>query len=156
MSSFLNRLLYTNLCTKGAHHILPKVERLTAAGGVEGRSPLFDPELVDAAFALPPTLKLNGLQEKWLLKQAVRDLLPSTILYRPKSGMLMPVNYWLHGPLSAMANDVLLGPSARTRNLFREQTVRAWMQGRGLVWRRHGQFIWLLLTLELWLRAYRL
>lgn len=156
MSSFLNRLLYTNLRTKGAHHILPKVERLTAAGGVEGRSPLFDPDLVDAAFALPPTLKLNGLQEKWLLKQAVRDLLPSTILYRPKSGMLMPVNYWLHGPLSAMANDVLLGPSARTRNLFREQTVRAWMQGRGLVWRRHGQFIWLLLTLELWLRAYRL
>jgi asparagine synthase (glutamine-hydrolysing) len=50
----------------------------------------------------------------------------------------------------------LLGPSARTRNLFREQTVRAWMQGRGLVWRRHGQFIWLLLTLELWLRAYQL
>ncbi len=156
MTSFLNRLLYTNLRTKGAHHILPKVERLTAASGIEGRSPLFDPHLIDAAFATPPALKLHGLQEKWILKLAVRDLLPSTILTRPKSGMLMPVQYWLHGPLREMANDLLLGSQARARGLFREQTVRTWMQGRGLIWRRHGQFIWLLLTLELWLRAYRL
>ena len=96
------------------------------------------------------------MQEKWILKLAVRDLLPSTILTRPKSGMLMPVQYWLHGPLREMANDLLLGSQARARGLFREQTVRAWMQGRGLLWQRHGQFIWLLLTLELWLRAYRL
>jgi asparagine synthase (glutamine-hydrolysing) len=156
MTSFLNRLLYTNLRTKGAHHILPKVERLTAASGIEGRSPLFDPHLIDAAFATPPALKLHGLHEKWILKLAVRDLLPSTILTRPKSGMLMPVQYWLHGPLREMANDLLLGSQARARGLFREQTVRVWMQGRGLIWRRHGQFIWLLLTLELWLRAYRL
>ncbi|MBO9384396.1 MAG: asparagine synthase [Roseiflexus sp.] len=156
MTSFLNRLLYTNLRTKGAHHILPKVERLTAASGIEGRSPLFDPHLIDAAFAIPPVLKLRGLQEKWILKLAVRDLLPSTILNRPKSGMLMPVQYWLHGPLREMANDLLLGSRAQARGLFREQTVRTWMQGKGLIWRRHGQFIWLLLTLELWLRAYRL
>lgn len=156
MTSYLNRLLYTNLRTKGAHHILPKVERMTAASGVEGRSPLFAFSLVDAAFAVPPTLKLRGLQEKWVLKQAVRDLLPPTILHRPKSGMLMPVQYWLHGPLRDLANDLLLGPQARARGLFREQVVRDWMQHRGLVWRRHGQFIWLLMTLELWLRAFDL
>jgi asparagine synthase (glutamine-hydrolysing) len=156
MTSYLNRLLYTNLRTKGAHHILPKVERMTAASGVEGRSPLFAFPLVDAAFALPPALKLRGVQEKWILKQAVRDLLPPTILQRPKSGMLMPVQYWLHGPLRDLANDLLLGPQARARGLFREQVVRDWMQHRDLVWRRHGQFIWLLLTLELWLRAFDL
>ncbi len=156
MTSYLNRLLYTNLRTKGAHHILPKVERTTTASGIEGRSPLFAFPLVDAAFAVPPTLKLRGLQEKWVLKQAVRDLLPPTILQRPKSGMLMPVQYWLHGPLRDLTNDLLLGPQARAHGLFRKQAVRDWMQYRGLVWRRHGQFIWLLLTLELWLRAFDL
>ncbi|MGQ9892563.1 MAG: asparagine synthetase B family protein [Roseiflexus sp.] len=156
MRSYLNRLLYTNIRTKGAHHILPKVERLTAAGGIEGRSPLFDPRLIDAAFAIPPALKLHGLQEKWILKLAVRDLLPTTILNRPKSGMMVPVQHWLRGPLHTMANDLLLGSQSRARGLFCEQTVRAWMQGRGLIWKRHGQFIWLLLTLELWLRTYRL
>lgn len=156
MTSYLNRLLYTNLRTKGAHHILPKVERMTTASGIEGRSPLFAFPLVDAAFAVPPTLKLRGLQEKWVLKQAVRDLLPPTILQRPKSGMLMPVQYWLHSPLRDLTNDLLLGPQARTHGLFREHVVRDWMQHRGLVWRRHGQFIWLLITLELWLRAFNL
>ncbi len=156
MSSFLNRLLYTNIRTKGAHHILPKVERLTTACGVEGRSPLFAPALIDAAFAIPPQLKLRGLQEKWILKQAVRDLLPSTILNRPKSGMLVPVQSWLRGPLRDMAQDLLFGQQTRARGLFREATVRDWLQGKGLLWKRHGQFIWLLVTLELWLRAYDL
>lgn len=156
MSSFLNRLLYTNIRTKGAHHILPKVERLTTACSIEGRSPLFAPALIDAAFAIPPQLKLRGLQEKWILKQAVHDLLPSTILNRPKSGMMVPVQHWLRGPLRDMANDLLFGYRTRARGLFREAVVRDWLQGKGLIWKRHGQFIWLLVTLELWLRAYDL
>ncbi|WP_298816501.1 asparagine synthetase B family protein [Chloroflexus sp.] len=156
MSSFLNRLLYTNIRTKGAHHILPKVERLTTACGLEGRSPLFAPSLIDAAFAIPPRLKLRGLDEKWILKQAVRDLLPIPILTRPKSGMMVPVQHWLQGPLRDLANDLLFGPRARARGLFREATARSWIQGQGMVWRRHGQSIWLLITLELWLRAYDL
>ncbi len=156
MTSFLNRLLYTNICTKGAHHILPKVERLTSSCGLEGRSPLFAPALVDAAFAIPPQLKLAGMQEKWILKQAVRDLLPSTILERPKSGMRVPVQHWLRGPLREMADDLLFGPQTRARGLFRAATVREWINGQGMIWNRQGLAIWLLITLELWLRAYDL
>ncbi|MEF3275083.1 MAG: asparagine synthase [Chloroflexus sp.] len=156
LSSFLNRLLYTNIRTKGAHHILPKVERLTQSCGIEGRSPLFAPALIDAAFAIPPRLKLRGLEEKWILKQAVRDLLPAVILHRPKSGMMVPVQHWLGGPLRTMANDLLFGPQTRARGLFRQATVRDWMDGKGMIWNRHGQSIWLLITLELWLRAYEL
>ncbi|MCS6881002.1 MAG: asparagine synthase-related protein [Oscillochloridaceae bacterium] len=90
---------------------------------MEGRSPLFAPPLIDAAFALPPSWKLRGLQEKWILKQAVRDLLPPTILNRPKSGMLVPVQAWLRGPLRELADDLLFGPQTRARGLFREATV---------------------------------
>ncbi len=54
MPSLLNQLLHANLRTKGAHHILTKVERLTAASGVEGRAPLFDRAVVDHAFRVPP------------------------------------------------------------------------------------------------------
>ncbi len=156
MASFLNRLLYTNLRTKGAHHILPKVERLTSGCGIEGRSPLFAPALIDAAFAVPPQLKLRRLQEKWILKHAVRDLLPQLILKRPKSGMRVPVQHWLRGPLRDMAHDLLFGQQTRARGLFREAIVHDWIQGKGLIWGHHGQFIWLLITLELWLRSYDL
>ncbi|WP_354638697.1 asparagine synthase [Kitasatospora camelliae] len=156
MRTLLNQLLHCNLRTKGAHHILTKVERLTAARGLQGRSPLFDRRVVDHAFATPPRWKLNGTAEKWVLKEAVRDLLPATVIDRPKSGMRVPVQRWLSGPLRELSGDLLLGPRARQRGLFREDTVRTWMRGDGLLLPRQGGKLWLLLTLELWLRAYDL
>lgn len=154
MRSFLNRLLLTNVRTKGAHHILTKVERLTAACGLEGQSPLFNPAVVACAFAIPPALKLAAANEKWVLKQAARDLLPATIIDRPKSGMRVPVQHWLRGPLRDLALDLLLGPQAQARDLFQPATIRAWLQGDGSVWARQGGMLWIVLTLELWLRAY--
>jgi asparagine synthase (glutamine-hydrolysing) len=154
MHSLLNQLLHANLRTKGAHHILSKVERITAAAGVEGRAPLFDRAVVDHAFRIPPRLKLRGTEEKWILKEAVRDLLPATVVDRPKSGMRVPVQRWLAGPLRDLGNDLLRGPSARARGLFRPDTVAAWLRREGALFPRHGQKIWLVLTLELWLRSF--
>ncbi|WP_238005772.1 asparagine synthase-related protein [Dactylosporangium sp. AC04546] len=152
MRSHLNRLLHCNLRTKGAHHILTKVERLTAACGLQGRAPLFDRQVIDHAFTIPPRLKLAGTEEKWILKEAVRDLLPATIVDRPKSGMRVPVQQWLSGPLRELADDVLLG--SRASGLFDPVTIRAWLRGEGALLPRQGGKVWLVLTLELWLRAY--
>jgi asparagine synthase (glutamine-hydrolysing) len=156
MRSLLNQLLHANLRTKGAHHILTKVERLTSASGIEGRAPLFDRAVIDHAFRIPPRLKLNGIAEKWILKEAVRDLLPATILDRPKSGMRVPVQQWLHGPLRDLGHDLLLGPTARARGLFRPETIESWLRREGTLLPRQGGKLWLLLTLELWLRAYNI
>lgn len=156
MTHLLNQLLHCNLRTKGAHHILTKVERLTASQGLQGRAPLFDRRVVDHAFATPPALKLRGTAEKWVLKEAVRDLLPATVVDRPKSGMRVPVQQWLNGPLRELGGDLLLGRAARRRGLFRPDTVRTWMRGEGTLLPRQGGKLWLVLTLELWLRAYDL
>ncbi|MEV7087370.1 asparagine synthase C-terminal domain-containing protein [Streptomyces sp. NPDC093085] len=154
MDHLLNQLLHCNLRTKGAHHILTKVERLTASQAIQGRSPLFDRRVVEQAFATPPRWKLNGTEEKWVLKEAVRDLLPATVVDRPKSGMRVPVQQWLGGPLRELAGDLLLGREARERGLFRPATLRAWMKGDGALLPRQGGKLWLVLTLELWLRSY--
>ncbi|MEV0298168.1 asparagine synthase-related protein [Nocardia sp. NPDC050710] len=154
MTSLLNQLLHTNLRTKGAHHILTKVERLTTASGLEGRAPLFDRAVIDYAFRIPPRWKLAGTSEKWILKEAVRDLLPATIVDRPKSGMRVPVQQWLSGPLRDLGHDLLLGRSARARGLFREDTIRSWLRGDGALLPRQGGKLWLVLSLELWLRAF--
>lgn len=154
MRSLLNQLLHTNLRTKGAHHILTKVERITAATGLEGRAPLFDRAVIDYAFRVPPRWKLAGTSEKWILKEAVRDLLPATVVDRPKSGMRVPVQQWLDGPLRELGDDLLLGPSTRARGLFREDTLRTWLHREGTLLPRQGGKLWLVLTLELWLRSF--
>ncbi|MCX4094158.1 asparagine synthetase B family protein [Nocardia sp. alder85J] len=154
MHGLLNQLLHANLRTKGAHHILGKVERITTAAGVQGRSPLFDRAVIDYSFRIPPRYKLSGASEKWILKQAVRDLLPATIVDRPKSGMRVPVQQWLAGPLRDLGHDLLLGQAARDRGLFREDTIRGWLHGRGALLPRQGGKLWLVLSLELWLRSF--
>ena len=128
--------------------------RLTSFWNLIGHSPLADKAIVDCAFTIPPQLKLHGTIEKWILKEAVRDLLPTTIIDRPKSGMRVPIQNWLTGALRELSNDLLFGKKARQRGIFQEKTIKTWMKGEGLIYARQGSKLWLLLTLELWLQAF--
>jgi asparagine synthase (glutamine-hydrolysing) len=153
MPHYLNRLMHVNIRLKGADHILTKVANLTSANGLLGRSPLFDRRLVEASFAIPPAYKLAGADEKAVLKASVTDLLPEAILTRPKSGMLVPVQGWFRRELRRYARGLLLDRRARTRPYLNPAVVSEWLAYRGNLWPRHGVKLWLLLTLEIWLRA---
>lgn len=153
MPHYLNRLMLLNTQLKGADQILTKVNNLSSAVGVLGRSPLFDPRVVAVSFAIPPEYKLAGSNEKAVLKSAVRDLLPPIILSRPKSGMLVPVHHWFQRDLKSYARRLLLGRDARTRPFFSQAVVKEWLAYQGGLWPRYGVKLWLLLTLEVWLRT---
>lgn len=151
MRHYLNQLLDVNVRFKGADHILTKVANLTTANGLVGRSPLADRRVIDAGFAIPPEHKLAGTVEKAVLKAAVADLLPAEIVHRPKSGMLVPVQAWFQNELRAYARDMLLDRRARTRAYFDARTVKHWLDTPKEP--RRGVKIWLLLTMEVWLRV---
>lgn len=153
MSHLVNRLMHINTDLKGADHILTKVSNLTMANGLLGRSPLFDRRIVDASFAIPAHYKLAGAIEKAVLKHAVSDLLPDLIINRPKSGMRVPVQGWFRNELQCFARDLLLSHDAHTRPYFNRQVVQDWLNYEGAISPRYGAKIWLLLSLEVWLRV---
>lgn len=153
--SLVQKLMTVNTRLKGAHHILYKVNALSRGLGMLPASPLFDSEVAKWAFRVPPQLKLMGSEEKYILKQAVSDLLPEQVLKRPKSGMQVPVELWFRpgGPLHREAKK-------RLKNLARYpwfnpvylNQLMAWELGGYLP--RHGLKVWILLSLEAWLRHY--
>ena len=150
---FVSKLMAINIRFKGGHHILPKVDALSAPFGVRARSPLFSKSVVELAFAIPPELKLKGASEKYLLKKAVADLLPSAILERPKSGMLVPVEAWFQGPLLPEARRRILDGLGAT-GLFRRSYLEKLLAGKvGGLRPRRGAKIWILVTLESHLRS---
>ena len=152
-NNFVARLMAINVSCKGAHHILSKVDAISAPFGVLPRAPLFDRAVVETAFAMPPQMKLKGSVEKYLLKEAVRDLLPSEIIERPKSGMLVPVQGWFRGPLLPQARERLLEGLAPW-GLFERGYLERLLDGRlAGIHTRRGVKIWLLITLEAWLRG---
>lgn len=152
--SYLNRLMFINTKFKGADHILTKVSNLTRACGLEGRSPLFDQRVVERSLTIPPEYKLSGATEKAVLKAAVADLLPDTILARPKSGMMVPVQYWFRHIWPKQARALLLQRRARVREFLNPDLINDWLHYRGDTWARYGVKLWLLVSLELWLQEH--
>ena len=67
------------------------------AASIESRVPFLDHKLVEFAAALPPRLKLRGFTTKWILREAVRSILPAEILSRPKMGFPVPFGLWMRG-----------------------------------------------------------
>ena len=156
-NSYLHRLMHINLRLKGAAQILPKVLKASSAAGITVRSPLFDRRLAELAFRLPPYMKLKGSIEKYALKQAVSDIVPQTIIDRPKSGMLVPVHYWFNKELKDFAKDQLLARNARIKLLIEPKALNNLIAFKGGGIRPYyGDRLWLLLSLELWLQAHRI
>lgn len=152
-ASHLSRLLYLNLRCYLHDDLLPKMDRMTMAHGLEARSPFLDRELATYAASLPDAFKRRGAVGKVVLKEAVRGLVPDDLLRRPKRGFGLPVGEWFRGDLREMVSDTLLTRPRLAAHL-RFDTVRA-------LWDEHqagradrGHALWTLLVLELWLRAH--
>ncbi|WP_310417040.1 asparagine synthetase B family protein [Chamaesiphon sp. OTE_8_metabat_110] len=151
--SFLNRLMALNIKYKGADQILTKVNNLTHAAGLQGRSPLFDRRIVDLSMTIPPEYKLSGVKEKAVLKQAVADLLPAAIIDRPKSGMMVPVQLGFRKYWQRQAAKMLLSRRALIAPYINQNLIKEWLSFRGDVWGRYGVKLWLLVSLEMWLQV---
>ncbi|WP_183261983.1 asparagine synthase (glutamine-hydrolyzing) [Aminobacter niigataensis] len=65
-------------------------DRMAMAHGIEGRFPFLDHRLVEFASRLPPSMKLKGLVEKHILREATKDLLPASIGRRVKQPYRAP------------------------------------------------------------------
>ncbi|XGV95267.1 MAG: asparagine synthetase B [Leptolyngbya sp. BL-A-14] len=152
---YLNRLMALNIQFKGADQILTKVNNLTHAAGIDGRSPLFDPQVVALSMTIPPEYKLSGVQEKAVLKQAVADLLPTAILQRPKSGMMVPVQRGFREHWQRQARSLLLSRQAAIAPYLNQTLIRDWLDYTGDTWGRYGVKLWLLVSLEYWLQGRR-
>lgn len=75
--------------------ILMKVDRATMMNSLESRAIFLDNDLVDFCTRLPMRFKMRNGERKYLLRRAVRGLLPDAVLARPKKGFGIPVTRWL-------------------------------------------------------------
>ena len=99
-------------------HLLPgyilssQGDRVAMAHGVEGRFPFLDHRVVELAARLSPELKLKGLREKHILREAMKDLLPPVIAQRPKQPYRAPESGVFFGEGAARDLQDLLTPAA--------------------------------------------
>jgi asparagine synthase (glutamine-hydrolysing) len=148
----LDRLLDLNVRTYLLDDLLPKVDRMAMAHGLEVRSPFLDTELAEFALRLPARTKVSGLSLKRVLKAAVRDLLPPDLLHRRKRGFGMPLDRWFRNDLRTYVDAMLCSDSARVGRYMDGGAVRALVTEHQSARTNLGHALWTLLTLEVFLR----
>jgi asparagine synthase (glutamine-hydrolysing) len=152
-STTLDRLLYTDLKTYLVE-LLMKQDQMSMAASIESRVPFLDHHLVEFAAGLPPRLKLRGFRTKWILREAVRTLLPQEILTRKKMGFPVPFAMWMKDRWQGVARDVLLDRRTRERGLINPVAVEQLISAHAANTQEGGDAIWSLLNLELWYRTF--
>ena len=99
-------------------------DRVAMAHAVEGRFPFLDHRVVEFASTIPPDLKLRGLNEKYILKRAMRDLLPREITARTKQPYRAPISTSFFGPdAPAWVNEMLSESELTSAGLFDAHSV---------------------------------
>jgi len=133
--------------------LLLKLDRCLMAHGVEGRTPMLDPEVADIAMTLPDGLKIKSGQGKYILRKWLSRALPEAEPFTPKRGFTVPVAEWIAaqgrriGELVARAESVrAVCDSRRVTELFTGL--------EGSLARHHGQAAWILLFYALWHRIH--
>ena len=148
----LQRLLYTDIKTYLVE-LLMKQDNMSMAASIESRVPFLDHVLVEFATRIPREVQLKGLSGKHILKKAVEDLLPHSILYRPKLGFPTPWSGWLAGPRLDSIEKLLLEPRSMERGFFKPDAVKRLFAEHRSKHRDNYDRIWRLLNLELWHRV---
>lgn len=133
---------------------LIKPDRMGMAVGLEARVPFLDTRIIDMALSMPSSLKLRGSNGKYILKEAMRDLLPQDILQRPKQMFTVPIGEWFKHRLAPLLGEVLLSERAMSRGLFEyaamQRLVTEHVNGKV----NHTRILRALVALEIWCRLF--
>ena len=152
--SFLNNLLLYDLENWLPDNTLIKQDHLSMANSLEARVPFLDHRLVEFCSGLPARFKIKGLTQKYLLRKAVKRLLPPSVAKAPKRAFYMPIEKCFGAEFDNFAREILNSESFRTRGIFEEQEVAArttHLRSQELVDNKQSMA---LLILELWFRTF--
>ena len=151
----LNSVLCADWNLVLANDMLPKIDLMGMANGLEIRSPFLDHRLVKYAFSLPSSSKIGGGKRKRILLDTFSNLLPPELHKRGKQGFEIPLNSFLMSGARNLVNELL------AENFIKEQGVFDVHQIQKL---RNGMLggsnataytkIWCLLVFQHWWRRY--
>ena len=156
---WVDRAMAIDLADYLPNDCLAKVDIASMRHSLEVRSPFLDHRLVELARRMPADLKWSAParwgrppQGKAILRDALSDRLPPAIAHRGKMGFGVPVGRWLAGPHAEWMRGILLDPRTLGRGLFDRWAVEWLIDDHTHLRADHGDRLWALVCLELWMR----
>jgi asparagine synthase (glutamine-hydrolysing) len=150
----LNRAFYCDLKTYLPEDILCVTDRMSMHHSLEVRVPFIDHKLVEFCAKIPPGMKMKGLQKKYLLKKAMRPILPDQVIDHRKQGFVGPMTQWLKHDLKKFTLDTLSKKNIESVGALSypvvQNIVKEHFEGKEI----HDTLIWSMLVFQRWHQIY--
>jgi len=134
--------------------LLLLTDKMTMATSLECRVPFLDHEMVELAVKIPQSLTMKNGRLKHLLKESLSDILPASILDRPKRGFGAPLGAWLKQELAAMLRLFVNRETIERRGLLNWSIIEQTLNQHFSQQEDHTDHLLALMNLEIWCRLY--
>ena len=145
--SHLHWMTYLDLNLRLPELLLMRIDKMSMGVSLEGRVPFLDHKFVELAMSIPTAIKTKNRVLKYILKKAVRGVIPDDLIDRRKQGFGVPVYEWFFDKLGDYARQKLAEFCKETD--FLSYTAVGQLFERG-----HGGEVWYLLNFALWWKEY--
>jgi len=139
----LNWMTYLDLNLRLPELLLMRVDKMSMAVSLEARVPFLDHKFVELAMSIPQAMKTRNGVLKYILKKAVRGVIPDELIDRKKQGFAVPVYDWHHTKYGECVAKEMKDFCEKT-DLLQFESVSPFLKRRG----------WALLNLALWWKQY--
>jgi asparagine synthase (glutamine-hydrolysing) len=150
----LTRTLYTDFKIVLEGDMLVKVDRMSMLNSIETRVPMLDRSVIELAFRMPSNFKISGRNQKYILKDTFKDLIPQEVLGKSKRGFAVPIGEWFKGPLK----DMLLGLLSREfiieQGIFEYEYIESLLEDHFAERVNNAYPLWALFVFQKWYHKY--
>jgi asparagine synthase (glutamine-hydrolysing) len=151
--SFLRRMRYTDVESYLADDLMPKIDVMSMAHGLELRAPLLDQDVLRFAFSLPDNFLADERGGKRMLRDLLDRYVPRALVDRPKQGFSVPLPLWLRGELRPRIERVARSERLRSLGILDLDAIHRLALEHSSGARNHGERLYSLFVLDEWLAA---
>jgi asparagine synthase (glutamine-hydrolysing) len=148
----LTKIQYVDMKTYLPDDIFTKVDRAAMAVSLEVRAPLVDHRLMELVARIPSNLKIRRGEGKFILKEAMKSMLPENVLYRRKQGFAVPLKHWFRGELKDATYSTMF--SQDDGILDKSYLRKIWNQHQSGTFDRSA-YLWCVLMYCKWKEAFQ-